>query len=583
MIRTITLEANDKWLQLAANEIPKDTDCIIIDTHVEKEDLVSPYKYSEEDSSYLEHTNQVIKSASMKIKPGGTLFIYGSPRWLPYFSKFLSEETDMAFKYWIALDIANEPHQNGLVSSHVGLLLHVKGSNSPYKLNTDSVRVPYVACSYCGKNTKDWGGKKHLINKLGSCISDVWKDYYKINSVVEDTITPGLKLNLIDTETSRVADYSSLPEVVKERILSLIDGEMNVLIDCKFRQNKLNHLQTPHTISLQASCKTIQEDIYLGDSIQVMQEWVEKYPEGCFDLIFADPPYNLDKDYKDYNDKEKDNDYIHWCNEWLTLCSRLLTPNGALFVLNLPKWSIHHAVHLNSMLYFQNWIIWDALSTPKGKIMPAHYSLLYYTKSLSTTFNNINEYTITDTQDHCLRASCVNKRYMTGVLNGKRLSDLWVDVSRIKHKRDRDDHPCQLPDKLMERIIEVFCPSSGFVFDPFSGTGTTPIAAKRLGKKYAAIDISEDYVEIGKAKLRQLDVNGSITKASIKKAKYKISKKQVEIYIQNVCTQLGYRPSENEFIQYLANDAFTDFSVDDILVLYPDIKTALKSGRIALK
>jgi SAM-dependent methyltransferase len=135
----------------------------------------------------------------------------------------------------------------------------------------------------------------------------------------------------------------------------------------------------------------------------------------------------------------------------------------------------------------------------------------------------------------------------------------------------------------MERIIEVFCPRGGYVFDPFSGTGTTPITAKRLGKRYAAIDISEDYVELGKAKLRQLDQNGSIIKSSVKKAKYKVSKKQIEVYIQNVCTQLGYRPSEDEFIQHLENDAFADFSVDDILYLYPDIKTALKSGRIALK
>jgi site-specific DNA-methyltransferase (adenine-specific) len=90
------------------------------------------------------------------------------------------------FKYWIALDIANEYVENGLNCNHIGLLMYVKGKNVPFKLNTDTVRIPYTACKACNNNTKDWGGKKHQINKAGSCISDVWKDFYSITELIDD-------------------------------------------------------------------------------------------------------------------------------------------------------------------------------------------------------------------------------------------------------------------------------------------------------------------------------------------------------------------------------------------------------------
>ena len=59
----------------------------------------------------------------------------------------------------IALDIGKRTAQQGLDNTHVGLLMYLKGKNEPFTLNTDTVRVPYVACSTCGKNIKDWGGK----------------------------------------------------------------------------------------------------------------------------------------------------------------------------------------------------------------------------------------------------------------------------------------------------------------------------------------------------------------------------------------------------------------------------------------
>jgi 16S rRNA G966 N2-methylase RsmD len=93
------------------------------------------------------------------------------------------------------------------------------------------------------------------------------------------------------------------------------------------------------------------DDIFIGDCMEVMSSWIHN-PEARFDLIFADPPYNLEKDYGKIDDDLKSQEYIQWCNNWLDLCTKLLKPNGTLYVLNLPKWTVHHAVFLNQRLYF---------------------------------------------------------------------------------------------------------------------------------------------------------------------------------------------------------------------------------------
>ena len=70
------------------------------------------------------------------------------------------------------------------------------------------------------------------------------------------------------------------------------------------------------------------------------------------DMVFVDPPYNLKKVYSKYNDDISDEEYIEWCNGWLSECIRVLKPTGSLFVINIPKWLIHHANHLNKIAIF---------------------------------------------------------------------------------------------------------------------------------------------------------------------------------------------------------------------------------------
>src|SRR5688572_24635089 len=101
------------------------------------------------------------------------------------------------------------------------------------------------------------------------------------------------------------------------------------------------------------------------------------------DCVFADPPFNLGKDYKNgFVDSVKEAAYYDWCREWITESSRVLKPGGAFFLYALPELAIRCAGVLNEQLSFRHWI---AL-TMKGsysrgkKLYPAHYALLYYTK-----------------------------------------------------------------------------------------------------------------------------------------------------------------------------------------------------------
>lgn len=94
---------------------------------------------------------------------------------------------------------------------------------------------------------------------------------------------------------------------------------------------------------------------------------------------------------------------------------------------------------------------------------------------------------------------------------GPLVSDVWTDIHRIRHKKRRDKHPCQLPIPLIERLLLFSSDEGDIVFDPFVGTGTTAIAAKRLGRRFIGIDIDPNYVEIANKKLEETEptmING---------------------------------------------------------------------------
>lgn len=259
--------------------------------------------------------------------------------------------------------------------------------------------------------------------------------------------------------------------------------------------------------------------IIQGDCLEIMR----KIPDNSVDVAFADPPFNLKKKYNSYYDKHEVEEYLSWCKEWLTEMVRITKPTGSIFVHNIPKWLIYFGFFLNEIAIFRHWIAWDAMGSPLGKtLLPNHYGILYYVKSEKFKFYDIR----------MLHKRCRNCHYVLQDYGGKKnqmhpfgplVSDVWTDIHRIRHKKRRDEHPCQLPVHLLERLLLFSSDEGDIILDPFIGTGTTAIAAKRLGRKYIGIDIDPKYVEITNKKLEQ-------TKPTIINGCY------VSIFLDNVIT-----------------------------------------------
>ena len=239
-----------------------------------------------------------------------------------------------------------------------------------------------------------------------------------------------------------------------------------------------------------------------GDCITVMRQ----IPNDSVDMTFADPPFNLSKRYGKYKDDKETQDYLDWCYKWSDEMVRITKPTGSIFVHNIPKWLPYFAVHLNEIAYFRHWIAWDAMSNPVGKtLLPAHYGILFYTKSEK----DFKFYDLRRPHERCRECKALlkdygGKKYLLHPF-GTLLSDVWRDIHRIRHKKRRDKHPCQLPEPLLERLILMVTDEGDIVLDPFIGAGTTTLAAKRLGRQYIGIDIDESYVNIAEEKLKEVE------------------------------------------------------------------------------
>ncbi|VUT24955.1 MAG: Modification methylase MjaV [Candidatus Methanolliviera sp. GoM_oil] len=247
--------------------------------------------------------------------------------------------------------------------------------------------------------------------------------------------------------------------------------------------------------------------IIQGDCLEVMKN----IPDNSVDITFADPPFNLKKKYNGYKDNKEFNTYLEWCKQWIYEMVRITKPTGSIFVHNIPKWLTYYADFLNEIAYFKHWIAWDAPTAPMGKsLQPSHYGILYYVKDPEKN----KFYEIRYPHKRCRKCDYLLKDYggKKAKLHpfGPLISDVWTDIYRIKHNKYRDEHPCQLPIHLLERIILMSTDEDDIVLDPFVGTGTTVIAAKRLERRFIGIDIDEKYINITKDKLAGVSSNSKI-------------------------------------------------------------------------
>ena len=234
----------------------------------------------------------------------------------------------------------------------------------------------------------------------------------------------------------------------------------------------------------------IQPDtIIAGDCIKVLSGTL--IPQA--DLIFADPPFNIGYKYDIYRDRKKYDEYYAWTDKWMKACYNVLKPTGSFWVAIGDDYAAEVRIIGRSLgLHLRNWMIWHYTfgQNTKRKFARSHTHLFYWTKDPKVfTFN-----------DMAVRIpSARQTTYADKRANpvGKLPDDVW-SFSRVcgTFNERVSWHPCQMPEKLLERIVKVSSDAGDLVMDPFAGSGTTCVVAAKLGRRYFGIDISEKYVKL---------------------------------------------------------------------------------------
>lgn len=228
-----------------------------------------------------------------------------------------------------------------------------------------------------------------------------------------------------------------------------------------------------------------------GDALAVMKT----LPSHSVDLIIADPPYNLGKDYGNNVDQRGWPEYEAFTQEWLTEAVRLLKPTGTLYVFMGVRFISRLFLLLEDhfQMQFNGWITWHYTQGMGRKVgfSPRHEDILYFTKSKEFVFN--------------LDAVRVPQKYFRerNNMDGANPGDVW-QFSHVHYcSAERVQHPTQKPEALMERMIAASSHEQSVVLDPFVGSGTTCRVASLLNRNWIGIDINPDYVAMSAARLQQ--------------------------------------------------------------------------------
>jgi site-specific DNA-methyltransferase (adenine-specific) len=226
-----------------------------------------------------------------------------------------------------------------------------------------------------------------------------------------------------------------------------------------------------------------------SDAIHEMSRW----PDACVDLLIADPPYNLGKDYGNNLDHKAWYEYEEFTRDWLTQAVRLLKPTGSLYVFMGVRFISRLFLLLEDefKLNFSGWITWHYTQGMGRKtgFSPRHEDLLYFTRSPQFTFN--------------LDEIRVPQKYYRERNNmaGANPGDVWA-FSHVHYcSAERLPHPTQKPEALLERIIKASSNPGDLVLDPFVGSGTTCRVAQVLGRNWLGIDANPEYNTMSQQRL----------------------------------------------------------------------------------
>ncbi|MEG3941092.1 adenine-specific DNA-methyltransferase [Microcoleus sp. S36b_A3] len=244
--------------------------------------------------------------------------------------------------------------------------------------------------------------------------------------------------------------------------------------------------------------------LFLGDVLEVLESQVK---DNSIDLIFADPPYNIGKNFNGFKDKwELESDYLEWSYKWLNLCINKLKHNGSLYLMASTQSMPYFDLYLRDRLTVLARIVWyyDSSGVQAKKYYGSLYEpILYCVKDKRNyTFNSSD--ILVEAKTGAVRKLIDYRKSTPSVYNSQKVPGNVWEFSRVRYRMpEYEEHPTQKPTLLLERIIKASSNEGDVVLDIFSGTFTTSFVAKQLKRKSIGIEFQEKYLEIG---LRRLGI-----------------------------------------------------------------------------
>ena len=244
--------------------------------------------------------------------------------------------------------------------------------------------------------------------------------------------------------------------------------------------------------------------IIWGDAIEALTAEV---PDGSVDLVFADPPYNIGKNFNGRKDRwPSDEAYLSWCYQWLELCISKLKPTGSLYVMTATQNMPFFDIFLRKRLTILSRIVWSYDSSgvqAKNYFGSLYEPILFGVKNEDNYTFNADDILV-EARTGATRKLIDYRKPVPTMYNSKKVPGNVWSIPRVRYRMDEyENHPTQKPTALLDRIIRASSNPGDLVLDPFSGTFTTSSVAQSLGRESIGIEAEEEYVKIG---LRRLEI-----------------------------------------------------------------------------
>ncbi|GJQ61387.1 MAG: methyltransferase [Melioribacteraceae bacterium] len=265
-----------------------------------------------------------------------------------------------------------------------------------------------------------------------------------------------------------------------------------------------------HTESLKNKIKP--DTILCGDIFEA----IKFVPENSVDLLFLDPPYNLSRKFEsNVFNKTTEEKYTEWFDSWFKLLMPSLKDDASVYVCGDWKTSISIYQVIKNYLKVRNRITWEREKGrgAKTNFKNSHEDIWFATKSDNYTFN-LDDIKMKRKVLAPYRENGKPKDWDESADGNFRLthpSNFWNDISvPFWSMPENTDHPTQKPEKLVAKLILASTNENDVVFDPFLGSGTTAVVAKKLNRRYYGVELSEEYNMLSYKRLEMAENDTSI-------------------------------------------------------------------------